>query len=514
MSVLSRNTRLYREKMLADPYRPGYHFVVPDGDGRPGDPNGAFFADGRYHLMYLHGNQVNQMYQWGHISSIDLLHWRHHPDALTRDGAILGGYNGFFSGGAFVDDDETVYLTFWGFPSEKHAGGIGIAFSKPPYEVWELINPISIAGNHPWGTKEIDCNGKIEHISCADPSNIWKKDGWYYLQAGNKCVLDEWGRAEDSEERYRGDWTDLYRSKDLRNWEFVHRFYQNPHLGEDWPDETEDDMCPSLLPLPDRATDGNLTDRMLQLFISHNKGGQYYIGKVQNETFYPEQHGRFSWIDNTYFAPEALIDHRNRHIGWFWLLDNPTDDGGMELFDWSGVYGFPRVFWLENDILHMAPAEELERLQYNGQILDVGTVDGKTLLPVKNGVSFRIRAEMTPKSAQKIGFIVRADEQRDEYTEIYVDRRENVLVMDTSHSGIYGRRVVERAPFVLNENENLHMDIFVDKSVIEVYVNDVQAICRRVYPTDVTCATAVYAVSDGADYGVVRAWEMMETNMY
>ena len=55
MKEKSENTAEYRFHMLRDPYRPGYHFAIPSGDGRPGDPNGAFFADGRYHLMYLYG---------------------------------------------------------------------------------------------------------------------------------------------------------------------------------------------------------------------------------------------------------------------------------------------------------------------------------------------------------------------------------------------------------------------------------------------------------------------------
>ena len=48
-----RSTRLLRERLLADPYRPGYHFCVPEDMGMPGDPNGAFYHNGRYHLMYL-----------------------------------------------------------------------------------------------------------------------------------------------------------------------------------------------------------------------------------------------------------------------------------------------------------------------------------------------------------------------------------------------------------------------------------------------------------------------------
>ena len=79
---LIANSREYRELMLSDPYRPTYHFAIPDDDGRPGDPNGAFYADGRYHLMYLYRRRSTNAFHWGHISSRDLLHWRSHPDAI------------------------------------------------------------------------------------------------------------------------------------------------------------------------------------------------------------------------------------------------------------------------------------------------------------------------------------------------------------------------------------------------------------------------------------------------
>ena len=40
-------TRAYRERLLADPYRPAYHFCIPEDKGAPGDPNGAFFYNGQ-----------------------------------------------------------------------------------------------------------------------------------------------------------------------------------------------------------------------------------------------------------------------------------------------------------------------------------------------------------------------------------------------------------------------------------------------------------------------------------
>ena len=68
-----QSTRLFRERLLADPYRPRYHFCVPEGNGRPGDSNGCFWANGRYHLMYLY-NRQGVGFCWGHLSSQDLVH--------------------------------------------------------------------------------------------------------------------------------------------------------------------------------------------------------------------------------------------------------------------------------------------------------------------------------------------------------------------------------------------------------------------------------------------------------
>jgi hypothetical protein len=79
--------RALREKLLRDPHRPVYHFVTPEGRCMPFDPNGAIFWKGRYHLFYIF--QDARGHNWGHASSADLCHWRHHPTGLV---------SGMFSG--------------------------------------------------------------------------------------------------------------------------------------------------------------------------------------------------------------------------------------------------------------------------------------------------------------------------------------------------------------------------------------------------------------------------------
>ena len=520
MSDLSIATREYREKLLADNYRPVFHFAFPDDNGMPGDSNGAFYADGVYHLMYLYRNSKTNGYHWGHVSSVDLLHWRHHPDALVTE----DGDEGCYSGGAFVDDDKTAYLTFWKFPSKKEngdKGGIAIAFSKPPYEKWERINPIAIeSGELKWGVTEIETDGKTEHICSADPSNIWKMNGYYYLQTGNFPLLNDYGRdkendpyynvfceSKESDPHYTGDWTDLFRSKDLKKWEYVHRFYINDHSNPEWPHISEDDMCPSFLPLFDSEENGKFTNKYLQLFIAHIRGCQYYIGEVKNETFIPEKHGRMSWKDIAYFAPEALIDDKNRHIVFTWLRDVLENDFGK--YGWSGVFGFPRNVWLQDNELRMASVKELDNLEYNGI---TPTIDEENNIALNNGEVFRLKAEIDMSSQNKAGFTVRSDGEN--FTEIYYDKENKKLVFDASKSGIGEFAIREEAPFGLEDGEILSLDIFVDKSVVEVYANKKQAICRRVYPNNPLKATGVKLIGEKESILELKAFDMAPTNPY
>ncbi len=514
-------TRTIREKLLSDRYRPGYHFAIPEDLAIPGDPNGAFFANGRYHLMYLYDRRGKKFFMdsnfcWGHISSCDLIHWRHHPDAIVSG----NGDGGCFSGGAFVDEDGTAYISYWALPEKSdHPQGCGIGIAKScdrHYEKWEKI--ATIPCTEPGIIETIDSEGKHLYLANADPSNIWKKDGIYYMQAGNLKVLDKYGRDENSPEIYRGDWVDLFKSIDITNWQYVGRFYQRK-ADNTWTDESEDDMCPSFLPLPAIAEGGEESGKYLQLFISHIKGCQYYIGEYdkKNDMFVPQTHGRMSWVDNTYFAPEALIDSKGRQIMWAWLLDNDSENA-LEQYGWSGVYGLPRKLWLGDDnTLRLAPVDELKMLRYNKKSFPFAVVHGgeKIELGGINGESCEIELIITPKSAKKVGLKVRTSPEEEEVTMLYFDTETNHLVFDSTKSGIKGRPVKETAPFRLGESEKLKLNVFIDKSVIEIYANDLQAITRRVYPERLD-STGVYMFCEGgdADFNIIQTWEMMPSNPY
>jgi len=503
-----QSTRLLRERLLADPYRPGYHFCVPEDIGRPGDANGCFFARGRYHLMYLY-NRNGVGFCCGHLSSQDLVHWRHHPDGIGPG----DGDEGCFSGGGFLDDDGTAYLSYWMLWGDK---GIGLAKSHDAhYDRWQKLEANPVVKSTEWGITEVeDADGNPLIYGSADPSNIWRKDGKYYLLTGNLPVLNKVGRKPDAPPEQQGDRLYLFESEDLATWKYRGVFYErNP----EWTAPDEDNMCPSFLPLPSSPGGGAPSGKHLLLFISHNRGCQYYVGDYDtaSDRFIPTGHGRMTWVDNTYFAPEALVDDRGRQIMWAWLTDNP---GGEPEKGWSGVFGLPRSLWLAEDgTLGMRPVEELAMLRSGEQSWnDVTLADGETK-PLDGVVGDSCELELTihPATARQGGVKVRASPGGEEETRLYYDAAARKLVFDATRSGVDGRRVVEQAPLELNDGEPLALRVFVDKSVVEVYANDRQAICRRVYPgRDDSLGVVLFAHGGRAEFSRVKAWEMMPSNPY
>ncbi|MEW4565906.1 GH32 C-terminal domain-containing protein [Bremerella sp. JC770] len=503
-----QSTRVLREKFLNDAYRPGYHFCVPEDQGMPGDPNGCFYSNGRYHLMYLY-NRNGTGFSWGHISSSDLVHWSHHPDAIGPG----EGDEGCFSGGGFVDEDGTAYLSYWMLWGAK---GIGLARSNDRhFDYWKKLAANPVIESTEFGiTETTSGDGNKLVYGSADPSNIWKKDGKYYMLTGNLLVLNKYGRSAEAPEDMKGDRLYLFESSDLQQWSYQGVFYDR---NSEWTESSEDNMCPSFLPLPSSPKGGEPSDKHLLLFISHNKGCQYYVGEydVENDRFIPENHGRMSWVDNTYFAPEALVDKSGRQIMWAWLRDNPAGESAK---GWSGVYGLPRSLWLgEDGTLRMRPVRELEALRCNEKTWKDIELNQSQDMPLDGivGDSCELEIVLDPRAAERVGVKVRASAGDEESTLLYYDASTQQLCFDSRRSGADGRKTIERAPLKLKDGEPLQLRVFVDKSVIEVYANDRQAICRRVYPTrSDSLGVELFAEGGEANCTRVNAWEMMPSNPY
>jgi len=115
-----------------------------------------------------------------------------------------------------------------------------------------------------------------------DPYLWLEGDSYYCLLGGNTLPNGK-------------DTLYLCKSPDMVNWKPLYPFYEHPDLT--WTTETndpdiaeffhrEDCSCPDFF---------KLGDKHVLLCISHKVGARCYIGRYENEKFYPEQHVRMNW---------------------------------------------------------------------------------------------------------------------------------------------------------------------------------------------------------------------------
>ena len=458
--------RRLREQLLSDPYRANYHFVIPEGQAMPFDPNGAIYWKGRYHLFYIF--QDERGHNWGHVSSTDLFHWRHHPTGLV---------SGMFSGNCFINKDGRPTVCY----HQVDQGNAMAVAMDDDLNSWKKLesNPITPK------TKP----GDPFH----DKYRSWDPYGW--LEGDSYYAI------------FGGEHPAIAKAPSLGGeWKYVGDLMGNTVEGVAI---NEDVSCADFFKLGDR--------RML-LCISHRLGCRYYLGDWKDEQFHPTFHEKMSWVDNSFFAPESLLDDKGRRIMWAWIFDGPGFKTRAS-FGWSGTMSLPRVLSLGADgRLRMSPPQEIESLRYNARHRADLTVEAGSDLPLQGitGQSLELRITMTTKDAKQFGVRVCSSPQGEEQTLVYYDADEKKLKVDTTKSSLrMGPKSIEAGPFELKPGEPLELRVFVDKSVVEVFANGRQAVMRRVYPSRKdSVGVALFSNGGSANVPTLEAWDMSPSNPY
>ncbi len=467
---LSENARELRERILSDPARPGYHFVIPEGVAMPFDPNGAIYWKGRYHLFYIFQDTRlgKRSDHWGHMSSTDLFHWRHHPTGLL---------DGMYSGNCFLNREGVPTICY-----HQHGEGNAMAVAlDDDLNKWHKLdsNPIT-----PETREGDEHHGKYRSW---DPFGWLEGDTYYAIFGGQRPAVAR-SPALGGEWTYAGDL-------------FAH--------GVEGVSLDEDVSCPDLF---------QLGGKHVLLCISHRLGCRYYVGEWRDEQFHPESHAQMSWVDNSFFAPESLVDDRGRRIMWAWILDEPLF-GARTKHGWSGTLSLPRVLSLGDDgLLRMDVPEEIEALR-DGEVRKgpfVVPADEEVPLDGIAGNSLELQVELESAEASRFGVKVCASPDGEEETSVFYDAKEKLLKVDTRRSGPDDTpKVVEAAPFELKPGERLKLRIFVDKSIVEVFANRRQAIARRIYPSrQDSVEVRLFSTCGDARVHSLEAWKITPANPY
>ena len=493
---LVTRSRMLKQKFQADRHRPRYHFLHPEeGEIMPGDPNGAIWWKGRYHLFYIFQRQQDTeprtVHCWGHASSVDLVHWEHHPTAL--DVATDDPDRGIFSGNAFVTKDGTPMILY-------HGVGVGncIATAEDDGLIhWKksATNPIVAM------PKKDDADFGV--YDSWDPHGWLEGDSYYAVFGGNPGT---------------GSPPALFKGPEMTKLKYVSRFLDNDR----WSEPGEDVSCPDFF---------KIGDRHILLCISHMRGARYFLGDWNDDHFVARTHARMNWPGGAFFAPETLLDDKGRRILWAWCLDE-RPQSLQASSGWSGVMSLPRVLSLAPDgTLQIEPAEELQRLRLNPRSHHNITIDaGKELvLDDIRGDSLELAIDLQPEGTHEFGIKVRRSPDGAEETAIIFDPKSGTLKIDVSKSTLdpairyrswslfqppdaidATRRVLtQEAPLTMQPGEPLRLRIFLDHSMLEVFANNRQCLTQRLWPTrDDAIGVSLFSNGSKTTVRSLEAWEM------
>lgn len=423
-------------KLNNDRYRLGYHVSAPAG--WINDPNGFCYYKGYYHIFYQYHPYSADWgpMHWGHSRSKDLVHWESLPIALAPD--TKADEDGCFSGSAIVKDD-VLYLIYTG----HHYYDDG-----DPDHFWQNQNlAYSTDGINftKYENNPIIASAPEDNTHHFRDPKVWEKDGKYYMILGSQGK-DGVGRAI------------TYRSDDLKDWQYLGEIAKANGLT------TEGFMweCPDFFELADK-------DILLLSPQGIEAQGQKYLNLFQTGYFVGNfdystntfEHGGFTELDHghDFYATQTTLapDGRRLVFGWMdmWESKFPEKADG-----WAGALTLLRELELKDDQLYMRPVKEAVQLRtaeisaWNKQVTE------KTLL-CENEHQAEIDLTLTTDQAFELAFT-----DQDKQVKLTFDQATHTFTLlngDARYASI-------------KPNSELKLQIFIDTSSLEIFINDGEAV--------------------------------------
>jgi beta-fructofuranosidase len=446
-SASSRDSLAFRfpdssQKLADDILRPQYH-LLPAANWM-NDPNGPIYWNGQYHVFHQYnpnGAYWGDMH-WAHSMSPDMVHWKHLPIALAP---TPGGpdQDGCFSGSAVVDRGvATIVYT-------------GVATSRPEQAT---LND----GQHTF--RETQCLATTD-----DPQlRTWQKlpkpvldsppAGLAVTGFRDPCVWKEgetWYMAIGSGFPKNGGAILLYRSSDLRRWEYLHPLYSGKWNGKataDLVDSGEMWECPDFFPLGNKHV----------LFYSTERKVYWTVGEYdrKEQKYHPQKQGLLD--SGSYYAPKSMLDEQGNRILWGWVPETrPVAE--YKAAGWAGLMALPRVLTVaDSGELEMRVIPRLNSL--------------RKALGSKDGLAFaNFSAELSAQFSWQKAFALQFGPQAKPY-------------LDLSYEPAQKRVEVNGQVLTLGAggDETAELNVFMDGSVIEILIGNRQAHTLRVYTLDKT----------------------------
>lgn len=498
------DTSFNRTVYKGDRYRPNYHFTAPQH--WMNEPHAPIYYNGKYHLFYQFNPAGPFWHQihWGHAVSNDMIHWEDSPVALSPTEGTAAR-DGVWSGSATYDENGVPVLFYTaGHDEMKPNQMTGMARPADSKDMnlkhWNMNpNPVTIQ------EENIDTPmGKVMFGQFRDPY-VWR-DGEKWFQLVGSGVEKSGGTAL------------LYSSEDLEQWKYekplmIGDKVKYPRTGDVW-------ELPFLVPIKNKETGEQKFVFMISpYFMSPSPNAArftfYWIGTWDPERleFIPDHKDPKMFDYGEHFTgAQGFIDGNGRTIVTSILQDRRSESEKYHS-GWAHGAGLPLEIYLNHKLdLGIRPIEEVQSLRRE-ELISVENVSmeeaNKQLEKIQSD-QIEIELELDVSNLKEAGLKLLKDSNSQEETIIFYNTERKTIHIDRSRSsknpdiekGIQGGE--------LNvEDHILRIKLFIDKSVVEAYVNNEKSISSRVFPTmDQAKGLEVYGIDGEPFVRLMRVWSL------
>lgn len=433
-------------------FRQKYH--IQPISGLLNDPNGFSFYNGEYHLFYqwFPLGPVHGIKYWYHVSSYDLVHWKDCGIALDPEKYYES--HGVFSGTGFVKDNN-LYLFYTGNTRNDK-------WERKPYQCLAIMDSNGKISKY---EKPLICDSPEAYTDNFRDPKVFEQNGIYY------CLIGAETKEHIGALAY-------YNSNDLINWNYIGNLnipYKEGFMLE----------CPDYFELEDKGififcAQGQkpIDDNFNNIFPAG-----YMIGNKVDFSQPNIMLDDYKELDRgfDFYAPQTMLDANGRRIliGWMGL---PGIECVTEKSNWAHCMTLPRELKIIDGKLYQSPIKELETIRNNKREVETVLKGEKTFSEIRGSV-YNLECSFSNIKSNEVGIKLRVGDN--EETVFYLDRINNKLILDRSKSGIlyateYG--TVRKCDF---DCEKLNLQIYVDTSSIEIFVNDgLEVFTTRIYTAD------------------------------
>lgn len=454
-----------------DPYRPQIHYSRDTS--WLSDPNGLFYLNGEWHLMFQGFSNRPGMYlgtNWDHAVSKNMLNWQHLPTVLPG-----GKQVSYYSGCAVVDlenvsglgqDDTVPVLAFYtthfmgNHPENPNRNDISIAYSTDG-KSWK------------YGNIKVVENPEFPHER--DPSVFWhpESEKWIMATAGT-------GRIRFYSSRNLIDWTYESSALPYPSWEC-------PDLSMIEVEETGESKV-----LLITSTNGGVPNS--------THGTAYHIGSFDGSVFHPEDTShQKNWLDwgSDFYAGITYSnapDNRVLFQSWFgWPAQfhkayAPTSkySGSMNLIRELTLHkSEERGYYIKSN-----PINEYKKLRIDSTLFSKFTLSNRKTIRKNIGSHDPIELIIELKVEKNATFGVRL---KNDFGEDYIfkyDDWHQQFIGDRTMAGTHPRHYsknyndLSRMPYQASSGK-IKLRIYWDVSTFEVFVDDgTEAFSQLIYPRE------------------------------